>query len=268
MPIVKKPKLIPCKKMRWSEDFTLEVCPGILNDLGICVKQDTHIMKIKTGFCSNGWHEGTKAKTKGGNPAPTCKFYLTCPCKCHSDLHKLYKMTEKQRELVNKSDYKTPPRQFWMPADDPDYFVTPRSTSNDIVAPVVLESPDDTRVPALLRRTFAPTASGRLARGELETMVHMVTNVWVIEEYGFPCTPQWIAEEIASDHAIPAPSTGAITAVLEKWVNLKFAVVERKPLRFVSYTPTGISMGLEKMKLSVQQAGRLNINERLRNSVG
>jgi hypothetical protein len=94
--------------------------------------------------------------------------------------------------------------------------------------------------------------------------VKTACDVWLVESYSFPCTPAWLAEEIAAAQAIKAPSVGAISAVFERWIKLGFAVIEKKPTRFVSYTDEGIKLGLEGLKARSKRTKQLTEAEKKR----
>jgi hypothetical protein len=224
-----------------------------------------HLLPMKTGFCSNGWCEGKKATDWRGRPVPTCSFIETCPCGCHDTLDKLFAMTESERIVVESSGYSPPHRTFWMPSDDPIPVVDESSSPNGTGGPVVLESPAPDRVPASIVRDFTPTPSGRAAKGELEWWVKHQCDIWLIDEPGEPCTPSYLAAEIARDQGITPPSVGAINAVFERWIKLGFAVIEKKPTRFVRYTEDGVKYGLEKMKSDAKRRARLQLKDDRRN---
>lgn len=215
-----------------------------------CGNQGAHVMKLRTGFCSNGWCEGTKAKDWRGNPAPTCKFIFTCPCDCHVKLDKLFEMSGRERVEVDSSGYVPPPRTFWLPSDDPLPIL---SRSSNTTAAVVVESPVPDLVPSRVDTSYTPTPTGRAARGELESWVRRECDDWLIDQPGSPCTPSYLADAIARVQAVSPPSVGAINAVFERWVKLGFATVDKKPTRFTGYTKVGIELGLEGMKARVKR---------------
>lgn len=172
-----------------------------------------------------------------------------------------------ERVLVEKSEYHTPERAFWMPSDDPEYWATARSSDNGAPVPVLVQSPIPDAVPATVRRSYAPTATGRAARGELESWVKDACDVWLVEGYDFYCTPVWLSEEIAITQAIKAPSVGAISAVFERWSKLGFASIEKKPTRFIKYTDQGVKLGLEQMKARSKRQVKLVDAEKKRNLI-
>lgn len=242
-------KIEPCNKKR-------------LKAIKVCPEKDMHLLPFKTGFCSNGWCEGTKATDWKGKPVPTCEHFVTCPCKCHSDLGKLFEMSGQERILVNSSAYTPPEREYWLPSDEP---LSTLSSDDGNTGPTIIESPAPDRVPATVARDFTPTPTGRAARGELESWVKRQCDIWLVDEPGYECTPAYLAEQIARDYGITPPSVGAISAVFNRWVDLGFARVEKKPTRFVGYTPEGIKKGLEVMKNEAKRAKRLQLADDRRN---
>lgn len=124
-------------------------------------------------------------------------------------------------------------------------------------APVLVESPLPDAVPATIRHTFAPTTTGRAARGELESWVKEQCDIWLVEKEEFPCTTAYLSYEIGKAQGIKPPSVGAISAVFDRWDSIKFAVVAKKPTRFVEYTPEGVTLGLEGCKDKHKRSRRL-----------
>jgi hypothetical protein len=259
-------KIAPCTRKVWL-NYEQVACMTPIKGTDLCANRENHIMKIKTGFCANGQCEGTKPKSSAGVALKTCSFYLTCGCKCHADIWLMFKMSGMERVLMDKSGYMAPPHDFWMPSQDPDWTPEILSSPVDTPAPPTVESPAPGLVPASLARSYEPTATGRAARGQLESWVKRQCDIWLLEEYTFPCTPTWIADEIADDQGIDPPSVGAISAVFDRWTKLGFAVVEKKPTRFTKYTETGIRLGLERMKADSKRAAKRTQAERHRNLI-
>jgi hypothetical protein len=213
-----------------------------------CKNKAHHTVKIKTGFCGVGHCEGTKPKNWRGDAMPTCTFWQTCGCDCHVTYDKMFSMSNMERQAVDNSGF-VPDRGDFKPIE---IIVreTPSPLSN---APIttdgpVYESPAPGVVPAVLARSFAPTPTGRAARGELEYDVKRAVDTFIIEEEDGYCTPVWIATEIGKFKGFAPPSTGAVTAVLERWVTYGFAELAKKPTRFVRYTDEGVAIGLEAMR--------------------
>ena len=103
------PPQVLCKEKRRDMDGTDIPCDSPMVDLGsgvkICSRKDDHVRPFKTGFCSSGFCEGTKARSYSGAPAMTCKFWLVCPCECHARLSEIFKMTGQERRLVDNPEY-------------------------------------------------------------------------------------------------------------------------------------------------------------------
>jgi hypothetical protein len=166
----------------------------------------------------------------------------------------MFQMSEMERMLVDNSTFKPERPTFWMP--NPVDLAASRISSNDgaASAPTIIESPAPDLVPATMARTFAPTATGRAAKGELEAQVKEACDVWLIDHptmpqrQARPCTPPWVSEEIGHKYGIKNPSVGAIDAVWKRWALIGFAVIEKKPTRFVKYTEEGIRLTLEGCK--------------------
>ena len=259
-------KKTPCPREIWKNGEKAK-CGIPITVSQRCPNHDIHIMKFKTGFCANGFCEGTKARDYKGKPVMTCKFYLTCACKCHADIWFMSKMTGMDRQLMDNPEYVSPKRTFWLPEDDPDWTGDVLSMPDEPDAPEPVESPVAATVAPSAGRSFAPTATGRAARGQLEYWVKRQCDIWVLEEYTFPCTPAWIADEIASDEGIDPPSVGAIGAVFDRWVKLGFAECAKKPVRFVAYTPEGKAKGLDRMKEEAKRKTKLTKAENYRQNV-
>jgi hypothetical protein len=156
-------------------------------------------------------------------------------------------MSGMERVIQDNPEYHPQKSDYWMPS------LADRVASSIAAASVptrVIESDAPDVVPPTVVREFAPTASGRSARGELELYVKRVCDAYLIEEDGTLCTPAYIAREVAKLMGVAKePSQGAINAVLERWTKLEFAWVGKKPTRFIGYTPDGVKLGLEALKL-------------------
>lgn len=259
-PSVLKPKTC-VKKIRVNGEH-VPCGKQYVGDERNCPNREIHLLPFKSGFCGSGFCEGTKPKAYGGIPAKTCTFIATCLCKCHDMMDKMFFMSEMERIVVENPEYQPPVRTFWLPSDDPDFLIS-RATDTD--TPVYVESPAPDLVPATVTRTFAPTPSGRAARGELELWVKQACDVWLIDQPGTPCTPTYIAEDIAHDQGIIPPSVGAITSVFNRWSELGFAVIDKKPTRFTSYTPEGVEKGLDLMKIEAKRKKKFQLADDKRN---
>lgn len=200
-----------------------------------CPNKQRHMHKMRTGFCSDGHCEGTVSKYK------TCEFWQLCPCKCHTDIDKMFLLTGQTRVLADNPKYVRPKSIYVMPEVSTTFDPIPVPTNN-----VPLESG---------HRHFAPTPSGKRARGQLEQQVLEICEQFtkgLIEVEDL--TPHVIAENI--DEVEP-PSVGAIGAVFDRWVALGFARCEKKPVRFVSFTVDGLMYGLDHLKAKAKQANKM-----------
>ena len=211
----------------------------------VCPNKDSHLFPMVTGFCNSGWCEGTKGVTENGKSAPTCRFFVNCPCECHARLNRMFDIAGTERVLVDHSNWK-PDNPFVLPSMA--FRVSPESF-NDVGSdtPANIENAVPAAVSGGIQRTFAPTPSGRAGRGELESWVKEITDIWVVDQNGL-CTPKYVSDYIARRKGIKAPSVGAVDAVLKRWVEIGFAVIEKKPTRFTGYTEAGIKFGLESMR--------------------
>jgi hypothetical protein len=198
---------------------------------------------LLTGFCDSGWHEGNKIDK------PTCRFWVTCPCECHTQISRIAALTETERTMIDNSTWTA----------DRNLFV--RVSLTESIKTAALSKPNMTFVPSEIPgimpdsyiREFSPTASGRTQRGQLEAWVLEATQRWMslrLEGQEVPaCTPQWLADQIYHTGKVTSlPSTGAIDAVFRRWVAIGYAVTGTKPTRFISFTPAGVKDGLEVMK--------------------
>lgn len=227
-----------------------------------CPDKGIHVLALVTGFCDSGWHEGTKATDWRGRPAGTCKFFQTCPCECHNEIGKLFELTGTERILVDSSGYVPDLGGFVMPdvgMDDPSFIRADSDPASGLQeardsTASGLESVAGTPAPA----RFAPTPTGRAARGQLEWWVHEQVRIWTVEGYDFACTPVWISKEIGRDQGIDPPSVGAISAVFERWSNLGFAIIEKKPTRFAGLTEDGKTKGLDRMKAEAKRREKMH----------
>lgn len=216
-----------------------------------CPNKENHLNPMLSGFCHSGWHEGTKAVTASGKPAPTCKHYINCPCDCHARLNRMFQLSGQERILVDQSQWKAD-NPYVLPSLEDVVTAAPFRVPG-IVAAVVMESPAPEIVPAAIQRTFTVTPTGRAGRGELETWVREITDIWAVDQEGL-CTPKYVSEYIARRKGINAPSVGAVDAVFNRWQTLGFAKIERKPTRFEGYTEDGIRLGLDTMKARAKRA--------------
>lgn len=213
---------------------------------------------IPTGQCYAGWHEGTKARDWRGTPVRTCEQWQTCPCECHERITNMFQVGEQERVLIENPEYHTPERTWYMPVYGLDYGEGASSSVALMDSPETLKRAapiESTAVLGAPSRAFAPTPTGRTARGELEAQVLEVVTEWIIDPY-CTCTPRFISIEIARVQKIPEPSTGAVNAVLDRWVKYGYCILERTPTRFVALTEAGKIKGLAQIKIEYKRAHR------------
>jgi len=227
-------------------------CPGQWLGDKRCPKWDEHLTKYPSGHCANGSHEGIKNLSPSGKIMKPCHLFVTCPCKCHADLDKLFAMTDRERIYVDVSGYSPEPSPFVGPSEDPDYYF---SNHNGGDAPSTHEDAPRTAAPVPDGPLYQPTPTGRAARGELESWVHDAFMVWLVEQDG-DFTPAHVAREIARKEAVES-SVGAIDAVFKRWQKLGFATMAKKPTRLTGISDEGRTLGLDKMKVKAKRDHRL-----------
>lgn len=208
--------------------------------------------KFMSGYCSNGFCEGTKPRSFRGTPQKTCHLIDECPCECHRQLDLMFESTGVPRQLVTNPEY-TPERVDF---NIEDYLQTPSSdapsTDGGVDGPDIIEgTPMTPAVAALAQRR---TETGRAARGGLEAQVLEACHALAILDQHI--TPKMISGWIAGKYEIPEPSTGAIGAVFNRWEKLGFAKQEKKPVRFAGFTGDGTALELERLKGKVKRESR------------
>lgn len=104
------------------------------------------------------------------------------------------------------------------------------------------------------------TATDRRERGGLEALVIDVCNDYCtgkIKVDDAALTPHRIAAEIARKNSLDKPpSTGAVSATLDRWADIGFAEIAPKPKAFVDYTDAGRTDGLDSLKAAFSAAKR------------
>lgn len=215
----------------------------LVSDRGyLCPNKEMHLNPMLTGYCDSGWHEGNKINK------PTCRFWVTCPCDCHTQLSRIADLTGTERVLIDNSTW-TSGNQFVQVSLTESVQAAALVKPNAILIPSALPE----LMPSTVQREFAPTGTGRAGRGELEDRVQRGVQRWVTRlnagEDPPSCTPPYLSLEIQQhDNLEKAPSTGAIDAVFKRWLEIGYALIGSKPTRFVAFTPAGIRDGLEVMK--------------------
>lgn len=106
---------------------------------------------------------------------------------------------------------------------------------------------------------FAPTASGRRARGQLENILDHVCKSWMMQSevraQADQCTAEWLATAVTAIDG-RATSTGACRRVLLRWRDLGYAIVEENPLRFVGLTEQGMKIGIDELERRSKKKSR------------
>lgn len=263
-----KAKLI-CREFIKNEKLVLELCGHKLDKQDPrCPGRADHVLKYKTGFCGNGYCEGSNKKAASGKPAPTCKWWKTCPCQCHTTFDQMFAMSDMERILVDNSGYSVDHGDFVMPTLEERMAMMALSRPNRDDVPTIIKSPLPDAVPVTVAHVFTTTTTGRAARGELESWVKDACDIWLVEnamasltDYDVPnlppCTPPYLAKEVSQAQGIKEPSVGAIDAVLKRWTVLGFALIQSKPTRFVCYTAEGIRIGLDGCKDKARRSKKM-----------
>lgn len=215
-----------------------------------CVNKKQHMWRSKSGYCEVGWCEGTAAKDSAGKYVKTCPHWMFCNCDCHEKLDRMFSMTDTPRIEVDNPKYIRPKSSFWMPDRTMEGVTVSEDGEEVRQATTLLE--------VNTSRHFNDTNTGKRARGQLEYEVlnvckNFVKGVLEVEVL----TPGFIALEI--DEVEP-PSVGAIGAVFDRWVKLGFAVCEKSPVRFTSFTADGIQYGLDNLKAKARADKKRAVN--------
>lgn len=236
----KAPNLKVCKDMVRNQLTGIrEVCEAPYVGEECPRRRTEHIRPMRTGYCNSGWCEGMKPKSYSGLPCPTCKFWLTCPCDCHELVSMMFMQSEMPRQLIDNPEYHPAKITGLMTPDERAKLHVERKAEERAVRAETAAATDG--------GTEIHSPSGRTRKGLLDTWVEQVCKVWAVNPVG-ECTPAFIAQFIAMLQDVSEPSVGAIDAVLRRWVEYGFAVVEKKPTRFVSFTEEGARLGLEVMR--------------------
>lgn len=234
-----------------STGTKLKCGTGIPAGSSECPERKRHILPFKTGACSSGFHEGTRARDAAGKPAKVCELWQTCPCECHENLDELFSMTKQERYPQANPEYSPPRNPYWVPS--PEELLAMRAESADARKPkfTIVKSSKPGILPDKIVRNYEPTPTGRSARGELASLVRECVDQWVeMASEIFECTPKYVAswiERTKGDGKVQ--SAGAVSFVFKSWEDVGFAVLGQKPARFIRYTDEGLKLGYEAMKL-------------------
>lgn len=257
-----KTKVRVCKAAVKDDQGKVGECNFVFpKDEYTCRRRLEHITPLKSGFCAVGMCEGTnKRSPRTGLPYKTCEMWKTCPCDCHKTYDLMFSMSGMERRVVDNSGYSPPHNTYWVPTLEERAALHGLSNAVDNHAPIVIESPAPGIVPPTLARSYGPTATGRAARGELESWVKRVCDEWLVDNEKVLCTPAYVASCIQHNEGLgKAPSVGAISAVWDRWVTLGFAIIDKKPTRFSAYTEEGARVGLDALKEKAKRARRMKM---------
>lgn len=207
---------------------------------------------IRSGFCSNGHHEGTTPVNYKGDPLPTC-VWLPCECDCHAKIDKMFKMAGEPRvgrmpnpKYVREPSPFLPPKQLDLRAGDtrsngdhPDTLLGPENATHGVLDRVA-------------GRAFALTPTGQRARGQLEYEVLSICKQFNDKVFDWDmCITKYVAEAIDKNDP---PSTGAISAVWDRWAAMRFAMIGKKPIRFLGFTNSnGTAEELDAVKSELKR---------------
>ena len=208
------------------------------------------VVKVLSGFCGIGCHEGTRPRSFTGKPMKVCTMYETCSCDCHAKLTKMYTLTDTPRVPVDNPEYIPHVSSIW------NYIQEYRDTA-ELLPSSIKEVPKEVPVeeyPALATSgiDYQPTDKGSRAPGQLEDEIRQVCNRFLMREFDVDyCTPKFVQSQIS-----PEPSIGAIGQAFRSWDKIGFAIVKISPVRFVSFTADGMRHGLAEMKARSKQGTR------------
>lgn len=235
------PKVKTCKEQtRNSVTGIGEPCNTEHPEGSECPRRRTeHMLPFQTGWCHSGFHEGLKPRSFSGQPCPTCKFWLTCPCDCHDLVSMMFQANNLPRVAMENPEYIPYHMPSMMTLEERAATIAARKQADREqrrVEAQLIDGGDDIHSP-----------SGRTRKGLLDEWVEFAIKFWEIKP-DVACTPQWLSETISMTKGVEAPSVGAIDAVLKRWQSYGYAVIEQKPNRFAGFTAEGKRLGLETLK--------------------
>ncbi len=210
---------------------------------------------LLSGQCKQGWHEGLKPKDWRGNPAPCC-HWEKCGCPCHVTMAAMQESAGVPRTFADNPEYKPDRGDFVLPDPLDRVDSTVLSSTGGTNDHPDTERPSRAIPDPVAGVSFAPTESGRRARGQLEYEVLAVCRRWLADEFDWPaCYPKYIVEVI--DKADP-PSTGAVTAVFARWEKMGFAEYQHKPIAFLKFIDNnGTAEELSRAKASAKRSVKM-----------
>jgi len=245
------PAIVNCKKtMRDPVTGISKPCPGFMKG-GECVvhkKIRNHLNPYVSGFCGGkNQCEGMRPKSPTGKPMKTCHLWLTCPCDCHEFISMAFAKAGRERVTMDNPEYIVDHSHFILPTAAEVAAEKAASTIN----PVTIIKSDDERLPDTVVRKFTASPTGRAAKGELELYVKQCCDEYFTapNRRELTCDVKHVQQWIKSrDLTAKEPSAGAVDAVFKRWDRLGFALIGKKPTRFVMYSDEGRSLGLEGLK--------------------
>lgn len=216
--------------------------------------------KYVTGFCSQKLCEGTRPVSPSGKPMKVCVAIDICTCECHVRFTEMFDLAKTARIVYQNPDY--------VPHDSGIFeFLEEYEkkkgetllTSSRVVEEKPVTADDGTVMLGLARsgKVFEPTKRGRAA-GQLEDEIRGICNRFLQQEWPDQelCTPKFVAQQIFLETDAPAPpSVGAVGAAFDRWERIGFAIIQRNPVRFSTFTVRGFTEGLEAMKLAAKVSG-------------
>lgn len=207
---------------------------------------------IVSGFCKQGWHEGLKPKTWKGDPAPACHWEL-CGCKCHVTMATMQEAAGVPRTFADNPAYIPDRGNFVLPEPLVVSDSTVLSNHSGTEGHADPQGPSRAIADPVAGVSFAPTESGRRARGQLEYEVLAVCRRWLADEFDWvACYPKFIVEVIDKNEP---PSTGAVAAVFARWEKMGFAEYQHKPIAFLKFTNSnGTADELAKAKAQAKRS--------------
>lgn len=210
---------------------------------------------VVSGFCKQGWHEGLKPKTWRGDPAPAC-HWEQCGCQCHVTMAAMQEAAGVPRTFADNPAYVPDRGHFVLPEPSIRGVSTGLSSTDDTEGHPDTERDARAVVDPVAGVSFAPTESGRRARGQLEYEVLAVCRRWLADEFDWPaCYPKEIAEIIDKNEP---PSTGAVSAVLARWERMGFAEYQHKPIAFLKFTNSnGTAEELSRAKAEAKRSVKM-----------
>lgn len=211
-----------------------------------------------TQFCANGGHENIVALSFRGTRMKSCsgKYFIpprldvVCTCHCHVNSTR---PAIPMAPSINSggASVTVDPRPVEMAVTEPeDVGFNPNESPYDrLLNNKVMDL--GPRVRNLVLKHLGREVTKEMLnepyvlrrRGELDSNVEAICRLWLDKAIpGDELTTDWISLLVDVDNP---PSKGAIHAVLMRWDESNFAIVEKNPVRFICFTPTVQEIGIE-----------------------